>query len=323
MDEHLPMWKLTSSGLPPLHWYQKKKRRQRHGALLDALPLEILEQIFVESANLDFVLTSRYISEQLDSTCPSLRARMLYNWVEREERVEEVVEEVPNEGVQEADMENQEMTEAQIAEDVQQHIHEPQTIHIDDMVVDAPEPAPAPAPTTTTTTTQRHTVVWTVPMDIIKYRFVTRELLESLDLRVTGVIPSDFGAPDASARRKNILPLLKKCGLVFQNFPGVLAKAAFNVDHFKFLVRLDFAPPPISSLIATLRLCQGKTLFENRSNMDLLPNWLIKSGYFADSLSSDELWRFLLGNQDKAMVNYFLQLGLVPSEGVLTQFPTW
>ncbi|KAG5358493.1 hypothetical protein CJU89_5083 [Yarrowia sp. B02] len=298
----------------------KKQRVQpTHVPHLDGLPLEILEQVFVESANPEFVLTNKALFHQLNSNSRFLHVNMLLNWVEEKEpETREVATAEPeqNEAPQnEGEQEPAEMTQAQIDQDINNHIHHPQTFHIDDMVVDPPAREPEAVP-------EKKETRWTLPVEHLKWKFVTSELLESLGLEVSGDnIPEEYGSPTASQRQKELLPLLKKSGMNFKQPGRVLVNAAADVEHFKHLVKLDFGAPTIAALVATLRHTRGEDLLNNRNNMDLLPNWLIRSGYYVDKLASDELWTFLVASPDRNHVRYFLQLGVVPSERLLHQIP--
>lgn len=321
---HPPVTYMKRRMLIPKHLRVRKKRKPNHVPFLDGLPLEILEQIFVESANPDLVLVNKAIFSALNSTCIFLRSSMLLNWVEKKEpeRVETrettATAEPEQQEQQEQNGQTGEMTQEQIDQDINNHIHHPQTFHIDDMVVDPP----APPQQDNTDIAQRAPAKYTLPVEQLKWKFVTRELLESLDVEVSGTyIPSTYAAVDATQRQKDLLPLLKKSGLKFQNLSQVISKAAIDADHFKHLVKLDFGPPTIACLIAALRATNGEDLLKSRSNMDLLPNWLIRSGYYVDKLSSDELWSFLVAYPDRNLVRYFLQLGVVPSERLLHQIP--
>lgn len=297
-----------------------KKPKHNHVPFLDGLPLEILEQIFVESGNPQFVLANKAIFTELNSTCMFLRSRMVMNWVEEKEPERVETRETTATAEPEQNGHNEEtMTQAQIDQDINNHIHHPQTFHIDDMVVDQPTPPPQPPPQPQPKTDK---VKYTLPVEQLKWKFVTCELLESLDVEISGeLIPSHFAATDASQRQKDLLPLFKKSGLKFQSLNQVLGRAARDPEHFKHLVKLDFGAPSIACLIAALRHTDGEALLQTPNNMDLLPNWLIRSGYYVDKLSSDELWSFLVAYPDRNLVRYFLQLGVLPSERLLHQIP--
>lgn len=300
-------------------WKPTKKAKHDHVPVLDELPLEILEQIFVESGNPELVLVNKAIFTELNSTCVFLRSKMVMNWVEEKEpeRVEtrETTATAEPEQQQQQNGHPDAMTQDQIDQDINNHIHHPQTFHIDDMVVDPPTPQPKEE-------SRKDAITYTLPVEQLKWKFVTCELLESLNVEISGeFIPDHFAAIDASQRQKDLLPLFKKSGLKFQSLSQVFARAARDPDHFKHLVKLDFGQPTIACLIAALRFTDGEALLKNANNMDLLPNWLIRSGYYVDKLSSDELWSFLVAYPDRNLVRYFLQLGVIPSERLLHQIP--
>lgn len=299
-----------------------KKAKHNHVPFLDGLPQEILEQIFVESGNPEFVLANKAIFSELNSTCMLLRSKMVMNWVEEKEPERVETRETTATAEPEQNGQNEAMTQEQIDQDINNHIHHPQTFHIDDMVVDRPTPPPPQPQPQPQEQSHKDTVTYTLPVDQLKWKFITSELLESLEVEISGkFIPSHFAAIDASQRQKDLLPLFKKSGLKFQCLNQVLTRAAKDPEHFKHLVKLDFGAPTIACLIAALRHTDGEALLQNTNNMDLLPNWLIRSGYYVDKLSSDELWSFLVAHPDRNLVRYFLQLGVLPSERLLHQIP--
>ncbi|KAG5355535.1 hypothetical protein CJU90_6615 [Yarrowia sp. C11] len=309
--------RLPKTILPILGEPAAKRRKCNPVPLLDGLPLEILEQIFVESASPEFVLTNRTIFEKLNSTCMFLRARMVLNWVERKEPEKTAARETATAEPEQQAQGDEPMTQEQVDQDINNHIHHPQTFHIDDMVVD---PQPQEAATNTTQEDQKD--IYTIPVEQLKWKFVTSQLLETLDVQVSGsLIPSHYALADAPQRKKDLLPLLKKSGLRFHSLSRVLSNAARDPEHFKFLVKLDFGPPTIACLIAALRATDSEELLHSSADSDLLPNWLIRSGYYVDKLSSDELWSFLVAHPDRNLVRYFLQQGVVPSERLLHQIP--
>lgn len=306
------------------------------GSTLENLPLEILEEIFLFSGNPSFSETSKAIFSRLGGGSEVLQRNMLLNWIEPKKQARDL-ERGPADATDTGEVERQpgvgernfltpaafpdNMTAEEVAQDIQDHIHHPRAFHIDDMEVETTE-IPLQDQNSVSFGDPVEVVELTLALEHLSWKFVTRQLLDSLNVSVSGEhIPESYGLAAASYRKKSLLPLLQQSGLKFLHLSDVYSAAVHNPDHLKWLLSLGFGSPTMATLVTSLKKQNGHDLITDRNNMDFLPNWLIKAGYYADKLGGDELWTFLLANGDSDMVQYFLGLGVVPSERVLHKFP--